>query len=488
MRAQTFNTLVLVLLAPFVFLSNSALATSFSVSQSISVSGITSGSGSGSGTATLDTNAGTLTLNLNSTTVTGFTNTTVETVATVTGSYTPDSLSSVSGNSQLISCTNNGGIVNGCGSVTSDFGSAFLTDPIAFDLSYLGVTMFTVQDSNSGANIQQVFTLITGGAPPPGPPATIDLTSGGPTQYTFDPGNGHSVTLTISANSGSVTQGSSGLGNDTAFADDGAVDNYWTGSTRETLIFAFSEPVILDMVALDLFEPIATSERAELSLDGGNITVIDENNATRPGSDLSNWEYLVGTEVTSFTLGTPVRGGIGNSTFRINSLVVSSPPPLDSDGDGLTDDVETDTGVFVDGNDTGSDPFDNDSDDDGLLDGAEVALGTNPVDDDSDDDGLLDGEELGLGTDPLDSDSDDDGVSDGDEVAGGSDPAVSQLNCDIDPVVGLSLGDALLLQRHLNGSELLSANEQIFCDVNNDASVTLADLLNLQGQLLGPGI
>jgi hypothetical protein len=64
--------------------------------------------------------------------------------------------------------------------------------------------------------------------------------------------------------------------------------------------------------------------------------------------------------------------------------------PGDADFDGLPDSVETNTGFFVDGNDTGSDPHDADSDDDGLDDGAEVALGTEPNHADSDGDGVCD--------------------------------------------------------------------------------------------------
>jgi hypothetical protein len=52
----------------------------------------------------------------------------------------------------------------------------------------------------------------------------------------------------------------------------------------------------------------------------------------------------------------------------------------DSDGDGLPDAVETNTGVFVSPTDTGSDPFDADSDDDGINDGDEVANQTDPND------------------------------------------------------------------------------------------------------------
>jgi hypothetical protein len=61
----------------------------------------------------------------------------------------------------------------------------------------------------------------------------------------------------------------------------------------------------------------------------------------------------------------------------------------DSDGDGLPDCVETNTGVFVGIHDTGTDPFNADSDGDGISDGDEVlgtldgldlpALGVNPL-------------------------------------------------------------------------------------------------------------
>ncbi|HVJ15060.1 MAG TPA: hypothetical protein VM686_06450, partial [Polyangiaceae bacterium] len=106
----------------------------------------------------------------------------------------------------------------------------------------------------------------------------------------------------------------------------------------------------------------------------------------------------------------------------------------DSDGDGLSDDVEETLG---------SDPNDADSDDDGAIDGEEANPGSdsdgddliNVLDPDSDDDGLFDGTELGFDCDdpatdaasatciadadpatttsPLDADTDDGGVSDG---------------------------------------------------------------------------
>ena len=72
----------------------------------------------------------------------------------------------------------------------------------------------------------------------------------------------------------------------------------------------------------------------------------------------------------------------------------------------------------------GTDPTDEDTDDDGLQDGEEVdEHGTDPLDEDTDDDGLQDGEEVDdYGTDPTDEDTDDGGVDDGTEVDRGSDP------------------------------------------------------------------
>ncbi|MDB4142927.1 hypothetical protein N9733_05635, partial [Akkermansiaceae bacterium] len=55
----------------------------------------------------------------------------------------------------------------------------------------------------------------------------------------------------------------------------------------------------------------------------------------------------------------------------------------DTDGDGVLDIHETGTGVFVDANDTGSDPRVVDSDGDGFEDGLEVAQGSNPNDTES---------------------------------------------------------------------------------------------------------
>lgn len=81
----------------------------------------------------------------------------------------------------------------------------------------------------------------------------------------------------------------------------------------------------------------------------------------------------------------------------------------DSDMDGLLDDEETEIGT---------DPYNADTDDDGLSDGDEVKkFKTDPLNADSDWDGLKDGSEvLVYKTEPLNADTDKGGVSDGHEV------------------------------------------------------------------------
>ncbi|MDB4673537.1 hypothetical protein OAF27_01865 [Verrucomicrobiales bacterium] len=90
----------------------------------------------------------------------------------------------------------------------------------------------------------------------------------------------------------------------------------------------------------------------------------------------------------------------------------TNPQDNDTDDDLLLDGVETGTTVFVDASNTGTDPLSADSDEDGLADAletntrilvdAEFDTGTDPNDPDTDDDGLLDGWEVSNMLDPFD--------------------------------------------------------------------------------------
>lgn len=83
--------------------------------------------------------------------------------------------------------------------------------------------------------------------------------------------------------------------------------------------------------------------------------------------------------------------------------------PIDTDGDGLTDDQEIELGL---------DPNSPDFDNDGLTDGEEInTYNTDPKNADTDGDGLSDGDEVNsYNTDPNNTDTDGDGLSDYDEV------------------------------------------------------------------------
>ena len=122
----------------------------------------------------------------------------------------------------------------------------------------------------------------------------------------------------------------------------------------------------------------------------------------------------------------------------------TNPRSSDTDGDGLKDGWEAANGLNplvaegVDGasadldNDgltnsqeqyRGTDPWNDDSDGDGLTDGVEVnTYGTNPTKIDTDADGLSDSYEIDHGLKPLYKDSDGDGMTDGWEVENGLDP------------------------------------------------------------------
>lgn len=120
-------------------------------------------------------------------------------------------------------------------------------------------------------------------------------------------------------------------------------------------------------------------------------------------------------------------GGIGSTTDVVAMLAQAGEtcPCLDTDGDGICDDVDVD-----DDNDGMPDAFEllhpclnptvpdggADADVDGLTNIDEFLRGTDPCDPDSDDDGLPDGAEVIAGTDPLNPDTDGDNCDDGREL------------------------------------------------------------------------
>lgn len=116
--------------------------------------------------------------------------------------------------------------------------------------------------------------------------------------------------------------------------------------------------------------------------------------------DAFEWEHQLRPDVADATLDAD---GDGLTNLAEISRQ-TSPRRSDTDGDGLSDAVETNTGIWVGIGSTGSNPLLPDTDGDGLSDGAEVAVlptPTNPNLADTDGDGRSDADEVHGWTSPL---------------------------------------------------------------------------------------
>ena len=187
-----------------------------------------------------------------------------------------------------------------------------------------------------------------------------------------------------------------------------------------------------------------------------------------------------------------------NRLYGYDVMYAATAKDSDGDGDGLTDTLE---------NSLCTDPFDADTDDDGISDGEEdlnhngiVDAGeTSPCNVDSDGDGIQDGTEVGLTaadvgsdtdlnifvsdqdrftvTDPTDYDSDGDGISDGledENFNGRVDARESDPNSELDS------GD-LDLDKDVDGHDLYLMADELYGvpfrgDLDNDGNVDVNDL------------
>lgn len=165
--------------------------------------------------------------------------------------------------------------------------------------------------------------------------------------------------------------------------------------------------IIMDDVAMFAS---ALDEPKIIALKGGASPLNLEAAAGDDDSDgLPNfWEDLYGLNKAS-NADAALDGDSDGLTNLQEFAAKTIPNNADTDGDGLKDGVETNTGSWTSATNTGTDPLKADTDRDGINDGAETKTGTyvSPTD---------------TGTDPTVADSDGDLFSDGVEVALGSNP------------------------------------------------------------------
>jgi hypothetical protein len=112
------------------------------------------------------------------------------------------------------------------------------------------------------------------------------------------------------------------------------------------------------------------------------------------------WELIYAADLTLLTgTGDNDSDGLKNTVEFARD---SSPLLADTDGDGVSDAAESNTGTFVSPADTGSSPRKADTDGDGINDGAEVSRTppTNPNKADTDGDGYTDPQEIAWPSDP----------------------------------------------------------------------------------------
>ncbi|MBW1691920.1 MAG: right-handed parallel beta-helix repeat-containing protein, partial [Deltaproteobacteria bacterium] len=147
---------------------------------------------------------------------------------------------------------------------------------------------------------------------------------------------------------------------------------------------------------------------ASLKVNDSVTYPLDRIARLQANQDFSLGEYFTvsGLKFTNFSdVSSPTHLRVKTSFFAaaIDDKTIEIVELPDTDGDGLQDSYETNTGTYVSPTDTGTDPANPDTDGDGLEDGAEViTYSTDPNDTDSDNDSYYDGEEVGMGSLPTD--------------------------------------------------------------------------------------
>ena len=193
--------------------------------------------------------------------------------------------------------------------------------------------------------------------------------------------------------------------------DDAFFGDTWAAGIYADALFHFTrwerlDPFLAGGIGLNIYgKDVVDSGRTEFVFRGGGGVMWHFSDVWAVRGD---FRLLLDTDNTEFNNEFDV-GIVWNWDAGGDPSFVAVSGPIDTDGDGLTDDYEMQIGT---------DPNNPDTDGDGITDGDEVLkYKTDPLNPDTDFDGLKDGAEVfKYKTDPLDPDTDKGGVKDGHEV------------------------------------------------------------------------
>jgi len=284
--------------------------------------------------------------------------------------------------------------------------------------NWAGPQIFTGEDADSAFNLSEVMRDIRwNGAPNP---LTVDVSGlvGGSiynVKLLFNEGADRDRGWDISANDELVVDN---------FTSEGG-DGFW--SPENSFVYSVNlEADVSGNLSLTLQNDIGGEP--QVSIDGNPILQGIILNATAASEDADEdglpdtYEERLADNLDDLN-GSASGPGPGSGTGDFDGDGISDideyeetrtdPTKVDTDDDGLSDKVETDTGEYVNINNTGTNPRKADSDNDGLNDGIETNSGVFVSENDR-------------GTDPNNIDSDGDGVKDGIDI----DPLDPELTID----------------------------------------------------------
>lgn len=195
------------------------------------------------------------------------------------------------------------------------------------------------------------------------------------------------------------------------YLESGMLDSSFNGSGKATASLSSGDDIGFDILIQDDGRIVTTGTSRSNNSSSNFATLRYLENGALDASfggtgkvitssgDLSDAAYACALQYDGRIL-------VAGESKQSNFAILRYEAYIDTDGDGIADEFETNTGVFVSATDTGSNPNVADSDEDGLSDGVEVRkYQSNPNKKDSDNDGFNDGFEIDTGFSPTDPNS-----------------------------------------------------------------------------------